>query len=161
VKRSDSPTAVPEAAVLDVYRELEARPVERNCIGRADCCRFRLTGQTPYVTKGEALAAARAVRARGRTKLTQPADGSCPLLGSDGRCMAYEARPFGCRTHFCAAAGGPVERKQVEDLIRRLAQLDSELGGDGVRALPGALTDALTQLDTEKAGKGSRRVPRR
>jgi Fe-S-cluster containining protein len=47
------------------------------------------------------------------------------------RCLIYENRPFGCRTHFCAAAGGPYARKDVVHLIHRLQEIDERLGGDG------------------------------
>jgi Fe-S-cluster containining protein len=149
------PSGVDDAlrAVRDVYSELERRPLERDCIARTDCCRFRLTGRTPYVTKGEALLVAKAVRSRGRRAVAEPVDGSCPLLDTQGRCTVYEARPFGCRTHFCAAAGGPLPRQSLEDLIRRLAEIDVALGGDGVRALPVALDDALAGL-SGKPGRG-------
>jgi hypothetical protein len=38
--------------------------------------------------------------------------------------MIYESRPFGCRTHFCAKAGGMYPRKHVADLIQRLEAID-------------------------------------
>jgi hypothetical protein len=131
--------------VRAVYRELEDRRVDRGCIARTDCCRFRVTGRTPYVTKGELLVLVGAVRASGRTRVArdEAPDGACPLLDAAGRCAAYDARPFGCRTHFCAAAGGPVARRDVVDLIRRLEAVDVVLGGEGPRALPAALADAL------------------
>src|SRR5262245_43975795 len=105
--------------VRAVYREVEARPAERFCERRTECCQFKLTGQTPKLTKGEALVAAKALRATGRTKLPQRTDGVCPLLDPLGKCLIYDSRPFGCRTHFCAAAGGPYARRDVLDLIRR------------------------------------------
>ena len=93
---------------------------------------FKLTGLTPYLTKGEALLAAKAFRATGRRELPQKADGSCPLLHPQtGRCLIYADRPFGCRTHFCASAGGPYARRDVLDLIRRLEAVDAALGGAG------------------------------
>ena len=49
--------------VRAIYRELEARPIERACERRTECCQFRLTGRTPQLTKGEAVLAARALRA--------------------------------------------------------------------------------------------------
>ncbi len=135
------------AAVRQIYAELAARPVERQCLRRTECCQFKLTGLTPYLTKGEAALAARAWRASGRTKLPSPADGSCPMLEpQSGRCRIYADRPFGCRTHFCAAAGGPLARGEVIDLIRRLETIDAELGGDGPRKLPGAVETALRDL---------------
>lgn len=118
--------------VLAIYQEWERRPLERNCTGTADCCRFRLVGHTPYLTRGEAIVAAKAWRAAGRREVVIPADGSCPFLHpATGKCRIYEGRPFGCRTHFCAAAGGPADRKSVRDLIQRLEDIDRRLGGNG------------------------------
>jgi Fe-S-cluster containining protein len=138
-------------AVLDevrqVYRDLAARPIDRNCVRLKECCHFKLTGRTPYLTKGEALVAAKAVRATGRTQLPASPAGACPLLEpTTGNCLIYEARPFGCRTHFCAAAGGPYARREVIDLIRRLETVDETLGGSGPRLLQNAISDALAKL---------------
>lgn len=145
------------AEVRAIYAELAARPVERQCLGRAECCHFKLTGLTPYLTRGEALLAAKALRATGRTRLPEagqlspqpsPDDGRCPLLHpATQRCLIYEARPFGCRTHFCAAAGGPYARRDVLELIRRLEKVDASLGGDGPRRLPAAMDAALADRD--------------
>ena len=135
------------AEVRAVYAELAKRPIERNCSLTTSCCQFKLTGRTPYLTKGEALVAAKGVRAAGRKELPERDDGACSLLNSrTGNCMIYAERPFGCRTHFCAAAGGPYARSVVIDLIRRLEAVDSKLGGTGARALPGAVADALTEI---------------
>jgi hypothetical protein len=60
--------------------------------------------------------------------------------------MIYESRPFGCRTHFCQAAGGPMDRHEVLDLIRRLEQIDTQLKGDGPHALPQAVSWALEEI---------------
>ena len=133
-------------AVRAVYAELDRRPVERACVRRTTCCRFRETGKTPYLTRGEALTAARALRATGRTRLPDRADGACPLLDGEGRCLVYADRPCGCRTHFCAAAGGPPARRDLSDLIHRLEAIDHRLGGDGSRPLGPALHDALADL---------------
>lgn len=133
--------------VRAVYAELAKRPVERSCQARTECCRFQLTGQTPYLTKGEALVAAKGFRATGRKEFPESADGACPLLKREtGKCMIYADRPFGCRTHFCDAAGGPYPRKQVLDLIRRLEDVDRKLGGDGPRKIEAAIADALEEL---------------
>jgi len=130
--------------VRAVYEELARRPVERQCTRLTECCHFRLTGRTPYLTRGEALVAARGVRASGRRELPQRSDGACPLLHPrTGKCMIYADRPLGCRTHFCRAAGGPYARGEVVDLIRRLEKVDADLGGDGARALPGAVAEAM------------------
>jgi Fe-S-cluster containining protein len=134
-------------AVRRIYDELATRPAERQCIRRTECCQFKLTGLTPYLTKGEALVAVRALRATGRTKVPPEVDGACPMLEShSGRCLIYADRPFGCRTHFCAAAGGPLARRDVVDLIRRLETIDEQLGGDGPRQLPGAVAAALREI---------------
>jgi Fe-S-cluster containining protein len=126
-----------------VYRDLEKRPVERFCERRTECCQFKLTGCTPLLTKGEALLAAKALRATGRSKLPERADGACPMLDPMGKCLIYESRPFGCRTHFCAAAGGPYARRDVLDLIRRLEEVDHTLRGDGARSFEAAMRVVL------------------
>jgi len=134
-------------AVKQIYAELGRRPVERQCLGRTECCQFKLTGLTPYLTKGEALVAAFAVRASGRKTLPEEIDGACPLLDKrSGKCLVYESRPFACRTHYCAAAGGPIARREVIDLIRRLETVDAQLGGSGPRKLPAAVTAALAEI---------------
>ena len=141
--------SVPEilAAVRTVYADLAKRPVQRNCIARTECCQFQLTGLTPHLTKGEALLAAKAYRATGRREFPDEDDGICPMLNrKTGRCLIYADRPFGCRTHFCEAAGGPYLRKEVLDLIRRLEELDVRLKGDGPRKLFPAVADALEEL---------------
>jgi Fe-S-cluster containining protein len=130
--------------VRQVYADLAARPIDRSCVRVKECCHFKLTGRTPYLTKGEALLAAKALRATGRKALPTHPAGACPLLDAQsGDCLIYDSRPFGCRTHFCAAAGGPYSRREVIDLIRRLETIDESLGGMGPRLLPNAVADAL------------------
>jgi uncharacterized protein len=134
--------------VRAIYAELAQRPIDRNCVRAKNCCHFKLTGRTPFLTKGEGLVAAQALRATGRTRLPATTDGSCPMLDqSTGDCIVYESRPFGCRTHFCAAAGGPYARGEVIDLIRRLEEIDARLNGDGPRKIEGALRAALEESD--------------
>ena len=133
--------------VRQVYSDLAARPIDRNCVRLKECCHFKLTGRTPYLTKGEALVAGKALRATGRTQLPTNPTGGCPMLQAEtGNCLIYEARPFGCRTHFCAAAGGPYARREVIDLIRRLESVDEALNGSGPRLLQNAVDDALADL---------------
>jgi Fe-S-cluster containining protein len=142
-RKSPAPAEV-VASVRAIYGELAQRPIERSCELKTECCQFRLTGRTPYLTRGEAAVAAAALRATGRIRLPTRTDGACPLLDpATQRCMIYEGRPFGCRTHFCAAAGGPYARREVADLIHRLEDIDRELGGDGARPLPAAVELAL------------------
>lgn len=132
--------------VRQVYVDLAQRPIERNCIRRTECCHFKLTGRTPYLTKGEAIVAAKALRTTGRKSLPEKADGLCPMLQQEtGNCLIYEDRPFGCRTHFCAAAGGPIARREVLDLIRRLEDVDLALNGNGPRSLQNAVADVLEE----------------
>jgi Fe-S-cluster containining protein len=133
--------------VRQIYIDLAQRPIERNCTRQTECCHFKLTGRTPYLTKGEAIVAARAFRATGRKSLSQNSDGSCPMLNATtGNCLIYNDRPLGCRTHFCAAAGGPVTRREVIDLIRRLEKIDSDLGGNGPHTLQQAVAQELKEL---------------
>jgi Fe-S-cluster containining protein len=145
--------AVVEKALTEVravYHDVAGRPMDRDCRLRAGCCHFRLTGKTPHLTRGEALVLARGLRASGRTRAVERSDGACPLLGPDARCLVYEARPFGCRTHFCLAAGGPADRSSVLDLIRRLEAVDEAVGGDGPKPLPQALHEALAMLNRRR-----------
>jgi Fe-S-cluster containining protein len=139
------------AEVRAIYRKLDQRPLQRQCLARTECCQFQLTGLTPQLTKGEALLAARAFRATGRRELPPTDDGACPLWQrATGRCLIYADRPFGCRTHFCPAAGGPYARKEVLDLIRRLEDLDVRLKGDGPRKIFAALADALANPSNKR-----------
>ncbi len=148
-KRSGKKRSAPDheelAEVQAVYAELEARlaGLARDCQMSTRCCRFQLTGEVPVLTLGEALLAARGVRASGRRELKPHPEGACPLLGREGRCTIYAHRPFGCRTHFCRAAGGVVPRKLVADLIQRLEAVDEKLGGSGSRDLPEAIAAVL------------------
>ena len=131
-------------AVRSVYADLSRRPLTRNCLQRTECCQFRITGKVPQLTRGEALLAAHAFRASGRKSLPVKKDGSCPLLREEnGTCLIYESRPFGCRTHFCQAAGGPMDRQEVLDLIRRLEEIDRLLGGDGPHPIAPAMEQAM------------------
>lgn len=133
--------------VRAVYAELAQRPLNRSCQARTECCQFQLTGLTPQLTKGEALVAAKGFRATGRKELPAADDGACPFLKREtGKCMIYAERPFGCRTHFCVAAGGPYSRKEVLDLIRRLEDVDRQLGGDGPRRIQAAIAEALEEI---------------
>jgi Fe-S-cluster containining protein len=133
--------------VRKIYADLAARPLDRSCVLRTDCCHFKLTGKTPLLTRGEALVAANALRATGRKTLPARTNGACSLLDpKTSRCLIYESRPFGCRTHFCPAAGGPYPRSHVLDLIRRLEEIDQNLGGDGPHPIEKSITAALSDF---------------
>ena len=144
--RMPPPKPVSHQEIEAIYADLERRPLARQCEMRTGCCHFRLAGHTPMLTRGEALHAALGVRASGRKALKPHPDGACPLLGRDGRCTIYKHRPFGCRTHYCAEAGGMYPRKHVADLIQRLEALDERLGGSGSRPLEVAVSDALAEI---------------
>ncbi len=133
------------AQVRGIYAKLGQRPFQRACTSSTGCCQFHVTGRVPQLTQGEALVAAQAVRAAGRKALPERSDGACPLLRTDGRCLIYNDRPFGCRTHFCSAAGGPVGRTEVLDLIRELEVIDQQLGGAGPRALESTVAAELAR----------------
>jgi Fe-S-cluster containining protein len=148
-RRSSRPESVRTAlaTVREIYADLATQPIERNCVRKGECCHFKLTGRTPFLTKGEALLAAHALRATGRKSLPENPNGVCPMLQSTtGDCLIYNDRPFGCRTHFCSAAGGPYARSEVIDLIHRLEKIDAELDGVGPRQLQSAVADALETL---------------
>lgn len=133
--------------VREIYSRLAERPIERRCTNRTGCCQFKLTGRIPYLTRGEALVAALTIRASGRKTLPDSTEGACPLLHSpSGRCLIYDGRPFGCRTHFCRAAGGSYARKDVADLIHELVEIDHALGGTEAVLLPLAIGRALDDL---------------
>ncbi|MEI8310674.1 MAG: YkgJ family cysteine cluster protein [Verrucomicrobiota bacterium] len=132
------------AEVRKIYAELASRPVERNCTLRTECCQFLLTGKTPYLTTGEALVAAQALKATGRRSLPERPDGACPLLDpATAKCLIYDSRPFGCRTHFCAPAGGPFRRRDVAGLIHKLEITAHTLGGSEARPLAPAIQEFL------------------
>jgi len=132
------------AAVRNVYDELASRPITRNCTLRTECCQFLLTGKTPYLTVGEALVAAQGFKATGRRSLPDREDGACPLLDPrTAKCLIYDSRPFGCRTHFCQAAGGPYPRREVADLIHKLEDVAQSLGRAEARPLADAVQEFL------------------
>jgi len=147
MKRRTENTSASLDEIRAVYKDLATRPIDRNCVRLAECCNFKLTKSTPYVTKGEAMVAAKAVRAAGRSKMPEREDGVCPLLHPHtSKCLIYENRPFACRTHFCEAAGGPYERKEVLDLIRRIEKVDDDLMGSGPQKIEVAVGAAMREL---------------
>ena len=101
-----NPAAESVAAVREIYAELSERPIQRGCLQRTECCQFRLTGRTPYLTRGEALLAATAWRATGRTRLPEPADGSCPMLAPGHGQMPHLCQPALWLPHPFLRRGG-------------------------------------------------------
>lgn len=140
----EAPYLAAREEIRAIYADLAERPVLRDCVFRAGCCHFKQTGLVPQLTAGEALLLADGLRASGRKSIPKRADGACPLLHpGTSRCIAYAQRPFGCRTHFCRPAGGPLPRRDVLDLIRRLEAVDAKLNGTGPAPLPKALERAM------------------
>jgi len=98
--------------LLSLYAEADRLLQGWTCELSGDCCRFDVTGREPYLWPNEWRVLERAIAARGRPRRTLRvvAEGrTCPLY-EHGRCTAYAARPFGCRTFFCARAVGPERR---------------------------------------------------
>lgn len=114
-----------------LYAVIDGALAGIGCEKSTDCCRFGVTGREPYPTAVELAELERAVRARGglpkRRTLPLAAERRCDLLGDDGRCLVYAARPFGCRTFFCdraeGAQGEPLRSVLPKDVI-------SEVGRD-------------------------------
>jgi hypothetical protein len=132
------------AALRGLYAEVDAALEGWRCEGSADCCRFSLTGREPYLWPNEWALLSRAIAGRGigAPRRALPIAGDCPLLGADGRCVAYGDRPFGCRTFYCRLAVGPTRRPPraaLAEVGRRIAALS-----EGVE--PGAGPRKLTSL---------------
>jgi Fe-S-cluster containining protein len=152
-----------------IYAEVDALHAEWTCPASTECCHFRVTGREPYVTSIELELVTKAIAAAGGPSalggygkreragvaavrlplLSEPADetGRCPLLGSTGRCVVYEARPFGCRTFYCdrATPGEPVRQRDINEFVRRIQALAERHspGGDRGRPLTRALGEAF------------------
>jgi hypothetical protein len=108
-----------------LYAETDALFAGWSCAQSGQCCRFSVTGRQPELWPIEWRLLHRALRARPAGKASQGA-GDCPAFDSmSGRCRAYDARPFGCRTHFCAnvCAASKNPRQPIRALSRRLADL--------------------------------------
>ena len=117
-------------ALAAIYREVDALLEGWSCEQSTDCCHFGRTGREPQLWPNEWQLLERAVRARPpRRQRGLPVvddEGRCPLLDETGRCVAYAARPFGCRTFFCDRATGPSRRPPRAELAalgRRVAAL--------------------------------------
>ncbi|HYC54257.1 MAG TPA: YkgJ family cysteine cluster protein [Candidatus Binatia bacterium] len=128
--------------LLSIYAEAEASLPARDCMRSTGCCRFALTGREPHVTQAEVDLLLEHLASQGRRVPPPRRDGACPFLaGDETTCTVYEARPFGCRTHFCREAGGPVPARELRISLRRLAELEEQLGSraQGPRPMSGAL----------------------
>jgi hypothetical protein len=124
-----------------VYQEVDALLAGWTCERSTDCCHFGRTGREPQLWPNEWAHLERALRARPAPRsrrLPIAAEERCPLLGDDDRCVAYAARPFGCRTFFCERALGPARRPPraaLAELGRQVATL-AEVAEPGARPRP-------------------------
>lgn len=143
-----------------VYEALDATLDGFGCDTSTDCCRFGVTGREPYVTRLELALLDRELLARGglpkRKRLSVSGERRCPLLGDDGRCSVYSARPFGCRTFFCDKAladHAPTKfpRREVGGLLRELTALAESFDPRDGRGAP--LTRALGEGPVERVPK--------
>lgn len=117
----------------------------RQCVASGACCQFAVTGREPFVTQAELDLVLDTLRAQGRRVPPPRDDGACPLLAADSTsCSIYDARPLGCRTFFCAAAGGVATAREMRDAIHALNALEEGRGKDrrGGRPLTAALAAA-------------------
>jgi Fe-S-cluster containining protein len=140
------------AELLALYAEADRLLADHSCPASSDCCHFGAAGREPYPTAIELAELERAMREasvavpRGAGKRTLPVAREalvCPMLGRDGRCRVYAARPFGCRTFFCERASGPgkLPRAELQRISRDIADLSARYDPDDPRARP--LTRAL------------------
>jgi Fe-S-cluster containining protein len=112
------------ARLKAIYCETDALFAGWSCAHSGDCCRFSLTSRQPLLWPIEWRHLRTALRANPPRKGTPVGD--CPAYEPLTRnCRAYLARPFGCRTHFCAQAcrEGKNPRAEIRQLARRLADL--------------------------------------
>jgi len=109
-----------------LYQETDALFAGWSCAASGECCRFSVTGRQPLLWPIEWRMLHSALRANPPRKGGHGDD--CPAYDSiTRRCRAYQARPFGCRTHFCSEASraGKNPREGIRDLARRLADLSA------------------------------------
>lgn len=128
-------------AALQILTAADQALVDIRCEGSTDCCRFRVTGREPWLTRAEWELVVAEVRRQGRRlpALPEDDDGRCPFLNDASRCQVYSARPLGCRTYFCErAAPAPPRPATFREAARALAALSAPAGGrddDGTRPL--------------------------
>lgn len=135
----------PEGPLARIYAAVDSALFGHGCEGTTECCRFGITGREPYVTPIEVAYLKASLRKQGKglpgaKNRALPllggnvsAERACPLLQADGKCAAYEARPFGCRTFFCERRTGPGKfpKVLVRELLNELSALsEAESPGD-------------------------------
>jgi Fe-S-cluster containining protein len=135
------------AELLALYAETDRLLADYTCPASSECCHFGTAGREPYPTAVELAELVRAMRAanvhvrptRGRRALPIAREAQvCPMLGEDGRCRVYAARPFGCRTFFCERVSGPgkLPRAEIQRISRAVADLSARFAPADPRARP-------------------------
>ncbi len=115
-----------------LYQETDDLFAGWSCAASGECCRFSVTGRQPLLWPIEWRMLHAALRANPPRKGTDVGD--CPAFDVlTRRCRAYQARPFGCRTHFCqeASRAGKNPREAIRQLARRLADLSAHAEPSG------------------------------
>jgi Fe-S-cluster containining protein len=166
-RRAAASEALAELRAL--YAKIDEELEDWRCDASTDCCRFGVTGREPYPTAVELAELERAVRARGgipkRRTLPVAAERRCALLGDDGRCIVYAARPFGCRTFFCERASGPVGERAASGLPRdAISAVASEIASLSARFMPadpGPRPLSRATVSWEASGLRGKERPRR
>ncbi len=110
-----------------LYDQLDAEVARLGpiCQLSGRCCRFGEYGHTLFVSAIEV-----AFLLDGAPQPRGPLDrgDTCPWQDSQGRCVAREARPLGCRVYYCDPAYLPAASELSERFISRLKSLSDRHG---------------------------------
>lgn len=110
-------------AMCEFYREVDARVLARQavCCNRGLCCRFGEYGHRLFVTTLEVAH----YLAQGPAAM--PAQESVCPHAVQGRCVARERRPMGCRIFYCDPAAQDWQGPLTEELLGKLRRLHEQL----------------------------------
>ena len=113
--------------VLELYADVDAAVAAAGpkCDASGRCCRFKEWGHVLYLSALEAE-----VLLAGAAPCAQPVSPDfCPFQ-KENLCTAREPRPLGCRIYFCDPAYQETGNAIMEDALRRLKQLTTNVGRD-------------------------------
>ncbi len=119
--------------VRAVYRQADEAYARFRCPESGECCQLSRTGREPWLWRTEWALLREELATQGRSLPGPRADGGCPFLDPAGkRCTVYAARPFGCRTYFCARVTGPPREpaERVNQLLLRLEAVTRNTAGE-------------------------------
>jgi hypothetical protein len=102
-----------------IYRELEARPIERSCTRLTDAVAFRSTGRTPYSQSG-GVVAAKAWRASGRKSLPKWQMDHVPARPEEWSLRGLRGAAIWLSHPFLRSSRWTLRAREVDDLIHRL-----------------------------------------